>query len=206
MSAATSRRSTSAVSGRTARQRAGGAAQLGGVRVDRRRPERDAPRGQHRDHALEVVDLLARDFGERPRELGVSGVATDEREGVRRRLELAVRVIDEDRVDVAHRRGRPRVVGRDLQTQHLARLFSMLLALPDASAQADPTAERRHGQRDHRDQQRSGRRTGRAQVTTPATAAAPSPASAASRTPTPAVPHRPTRNPPSAAPSASAPA
>jgi hypothetical protein len=65
-----------------------------------------------------VLDLFARQVGQRLRERRVARVPGHERQRVRGRLELAVRVVDEHGVGVAHRGGRPSGVGRDLQTQH----------------------------------------------------------------------------------------
>ena len=93
--------------GRRPSERAGRAAQRRSVRVDRWRTEGHAPGDEQRHHALEVLDLLAREVAERVGEIGIPRVPRHERERVRRCLELAVRVIDEDRVDVAHRGARP---------------------------------------------------------------------------------------------------
>jgi len=68
-----------------------------------------------------VIELLAREIGQRAHERQVAGMANDERQRVRRRLHLAVRVIDEHAVEIAHRLERPRGVGLGAQTEHRTR-------------------------------------------------------------------------------------
>ena len=100
------------------RQRRRGATERGGVIVDGRRAETDAATREDGDHALEVLDLFFRDRRERAHEIEIVRVARRERERVRRRLHLAVRVIAEQRVDVADGVRHPRVVGRHAEREH----------------------------------------------------------------------------------------
>ena len=102
-------------------ERAGRAAQPRGITVDRRRAEGEAASFEEREAAVEMGELLLRELGERADEPEVERVADDERERVRRRLHLAVRVVDEDLVEPGDRPTGPLRIGADTQAKHRLR-------------------------------------------------------------------------------------
>ena len=93
-------------------------AELGGVVVDGRRAETEPASLEEIDDALEMLELLPRDFRERTHEAEVARVPDDERQRVRRRLHLAVGVIDEDRIEVRYGARRPGRVRRGAKAEH----------------------------------------------------------------------------------------
>jgi hypothetical protein len=80
--------------------------------------ERDAAAGEHREHLLEVRELLARERGERRHQRGPVLVAEDEVDRGRGGLLLAVRVVEEDHVEVRERAVRPGGIGRCGEGEH----------------------------------------------------------------------------------------
>lgn len=95
--------------------------ELGRVRAGRQSAELVAAPPDVADHLLEVLELFARQPGERHGELCELGVAEHQTDRGRGRLLLAVGVIDEQLVEAAERRAAPGRIGARMQVQHSRR-------------------------------------------------------------------------------------
>src|SRR3989442_8128124 len=102
--------------------RAAGPHELARIRARHLVAERDAPRGELRQHRLEVAELLARELRERQQQLAPLGVLEEEAHRGGRRLLLAVGVVEEDLVEVRARTHHPRGTRRGREAQHGALL------------------------------------------------------------------------------------
>ena len=98
---------------------ADGRHELGRVGAGDLAAERDPARGQRVDDALEVPQLLARQTRQRPQELRPIGVAEEQTQRRRGGLLLAVRVVDEDVVQVRERARQPGGAGGGGEVQHV---------------------------------------------------------------------------------------